>query len=96
MNRRAVRHKGIEHVIETDEARGQQGHRLEGWYLCRVFSPEGQRAFVPKNHKYPVFLWEAGSAEAALNQIEDEIHADALELFDSSRLYQDGIAASSH
>jgi hypothetical protein len=53
-----------------------------------VVAPEGQRALIPKNHAHPAFLWEAGSAEAALNQIEDEIHADALEIFDSSRLYR--------
>jgi hypothetical protein len=88
MERRSVRHKGLEHVIEVEEARSQLGHRLERWYLCRVYAPERQRAFMPKNYGHPAFLWEAGSAEAALNQIEDEIHADALELFDPSRLYR--------
>ena len=57
-------------------------------YLCRVYSPEGQRAFMPKGYGHPTFLWEAGSAEAALNQIEDEIHADALDVFDPSSLYR--------
>jgi hypothetical protein len=88
MERRTVRHKGLEHVIEVEEARSQQGHRLAGWYLCRVVAPEGQRALIPRNYGHPAFLWEAGSAEAALNQIEDEIHADALEVFDATRLFR--------
>jgi hypothetical protein len=86
--RRVVRHKGLEHVIEAEEARGHRGDRIEGWYLCRVYSPEGQRAFMPKGYGHPAFLWEAGSAEAAINQIEDEIHADALDVFDPSSLYR--------
>jgi hypothetical protein len=87
MEQRSVRHKGLEHIIEVDQARGQHGHELAGWFLCRVYAPEAQRAFVPKNNSHPAFLWEAGSAAAALNQIEDQIHADALEVFEPSRLY---------
>ena len=90
MVERAVRHKGLEHVIEVAEARNQRGDRLEGWFVCRVYAPEAQKAFMPKAHRHPAFLWEAGSAEAAVNQIEDEIHADALELFEPTRLYRPG------